>query len=82
MLGDNIKLSASGTFDLSDYIHFIFQAGNYLVVDFNTKIKAAVLQQKHSRITPQIKDVELIKQENYAFTTNKKFFIALVVPNN
>lgn len=46
MLGDNIKLSASGTFDLSDYIHFIFQAGNYLVVDFNTKIKAAVLQQK------------------------------------
>ena len=81
VLGDTIlikysKSSSSGTFDLGDYIQFNLSAGTYSVDNFNAKIKAAVLRQKQKWDAPQIKDLKLIKQENYAFTADNKFFIA------
>ena len=41
------------------------------------KIKAAVLKQKQNWDPPHIKNVKLIVPENYAFTTDNNFFIAL-----
>ena len=76
------KSSASGPFNLSDYVQYTFQAGTYSVNDFNTKIKAAVLQKKQNWSAPQIKDLKLIIQENYGFTAFNKFFIGLGAPNS
>ena len=44
------------------------------------KIKAAVLQQKQNWNAPQIKNLKLVVPENYAFTDDKNFFIALGMP--
>ena len=44
------------------------------------KIKAAVLQQKQNWNAPQIKNLKLVVPENYAFTADKNFFIALGMP--
>ena len=55
-----LKSSSPGTFDLDDYIQFILPVGSYSIDDFNTKIKAAVLRQKHNWEPPQIKNLKLI----------------------
>ena len=43
------------------------------------KIKAAVLQQQNWNV-PHIKNLKLVMPENYAFTANNNFFIALDMP--
>ena len=43
------------------------------------KIKAAVLQQQNWNV-PHIKNLKLVMPENYAFTANNNFFIALGMP--
>ena len=59
------KASSSGVFN------------TYSIDDFNKKIKAAVLQQKQNWNAPHIKNVLLVVPENYAFTADNNFFIAL-----
>ena len=76
------KSSSSGIFDWGDYIQFTLPAGTYSIDGFNAKFKAAVLRQKQNWEPPQIKDLKPIIQENYAFTADNKFFIALGLPSN
>ena len=91
LLEDNIllkysKSSPSGTFGLDNYIQFIlsqpldFVTATYSIDDFNSKIKAAVLRQKQNWNAPQIKNLKLVVPENYTFTADNNFFIALGVP--
>ena len=54
-------------------------SGTYSIDDFNKKIKAAVLQQQNWNV-PHIKNLKLVMPENYAFTANNNFFIALGMP--
>ena len=70
LLEDNILMkysnsSPSGTFGLND---------------FNAKFKAAVLRQKQLWNMRQIKNLKLAVPENYAFTFDNNFFIALGAP--
>ena len=60
---------------------FTLSAGTYSVEDFNTKIKAAVLQQRQDWEMPQIKDLKLVIPEHSIFMASN-FFIALGVPEN
>ena len=87
LLEDNLltkysKSSPSGTFGLDDYIVLTLSSATYSIDDFNPKIKAAVLRQKQNWNAPQIKNLKLVVPENYAFTANNIFFIALGVPEN
>ena len=74
------KASSSGVFNLDDYIQLTLSSGTYSIGDFNKKIKAAVLQQKQNWNAPHIKDLKLVVPENYAFTADNNFFIALGMP--
>ena len=74
------KSSPSGIFSVDDYIQFTLPSATYSIDDFNAKIKAAVLLQKQNWNALQIKNVKLVVPENYAFTANNNFFIALGVP--
>ena len=67
-------------FNLDDYIQFTLSSGTYSLHEFNEKIKAAVLQQKQNWNALHIKNLELVVLENYAFTTDNNFFIALGMP--
>ena len=74
------KASLSGIYNLDDYIQFTLSSGAYSIDDFNKKIKAGVLQQKQNWSPPQIKNLRLLVTENYAFTADNNFFIALGMP--
>ena len=74
------KASSSGVFNLDDYIQFTLSSGTYSIDDFNKKIKAAVLQQKQNWNALHIKNLRLVVPENYAFTADNNFFIALGMP--
>ena len=74
------KASLSGIYNLDDYIQFTLSSGAYSIDDFNKKIKAGVLQQKQNWSPPQIKNLRLLVTENYAFTVDNNFFIALGMP--
>ena len=74
------KASSSGVFNLDDYIQFTLSSGTYSIDDFNKKIRAAVLQQKQNWNAPHIKNLRLVVPENYAFTADNNFFIALGMP--
>ena len=85
LLEDNIltkysKASPSGTFHLDGYIQFALSPATYSINDFNAKIKAVVLRQKQNWDAPQIKYLNLVVPENYAFTSDNNFFIVLGVP--
>ena len=56
--------------------------GAYLIDDFNTKIKVAVLQQRQEWKPPQIKDLRLVIPEGYTFMSDNHIFIALGIPDN
>ena len=47
----------------------------------NTKIKVAILKQKHDWEPPQIKDLKLVIPEHYKFMADNTIFIALGIPN-
>ena len=55
-------------------------SGTYSIDDLNKKIKAAVLQQKQNWNAPHTKNFRLVVPENYAFTADNNFFIALGMP--
>ena len=74
------KASSSEIFNLDDYIQFTLSSGTYLIDDFNGKVKAAVLQQKQNWNPPHIKILKLVMPENYTFTADNNFFIALGMP--
>ena len=74
------KASSSGVFNLDDYIQFTLSSGTYSIDDFNKKIKAAVLQQKQNWNAYHVKNLKLVVPENYAFTADNNFFIALGMP--
>ena len=46
------------------FIHFNLSAGTYSIDDFNTKIRAAILQQRQDWEPPQIKDLKLVIPEH------------------
>ena len=46
------------------FIHFNLSAGTYSIDDFNTKIRAAILQQRQDWEPPQIKDLKLVIREH------------------
>ena len=48
-------------------IHLNISAGTYLIDDFNTKIKEAVLRQRQDWEPPQIKSIKLVIPEHYTF---------------
>ena len=75
-----LKASSSGVFNLDDYVQFNLSSDTYSIHDFNKKIKAAVLQQKQNWNAPYIKNLKLVVPENYAFTADNNFFIALGMP--
>ena len=85
MLADDILIlyskSTLYTISLDKYIQFTLSAGTYSIEYSNTKIKAAVLQQKQDLKVPQIKNLELAVLENYIFSTDDRFFIALDAPD-
>ena len=56
--------------------------GAYLIDDFNTKIKVAILQQRQEWEPPQIKDLRLVIPEDYTFMVDNHIFIALGIPDN
>ena len=75
------KASSSAVFRLDDYIQFTLSSGTYSIDDFKKKIKAAVLQQKQNWNAPYIKKLKLaVVPENYAFTADNNFCIALGIP--
>ena len=74
------KSPSSGVFNLDDQIQFTLSSSTYLIIDFNKKIKAAVLQQKQNWNVPHIKNLKLVVPEIYAFTADNNFFIALGIP--
>ena len=59
------------------FIIFNLSAGTYSIDDFNTKIRAAVLQQREDWELPQIKDLKLVIPEHYTFMACNTIFIAL-----
>ena len=71
------KASSSDVFNPDDYSQFSLSPGIYSIDDFNKKVKAVVLQQKQNWKAPQIKNLKLVVPENYAFTADNNFFIAL-----
>ena len=66
----------------SKFIHFDLSAGTYSNDDFNTKIRAAILQQRQDLEPPQIKDLKLVIPEHYTFMADNTIFIALGIPVN
>ena len=64
------------------FIHFNVSPGTYLIEDFNTKIKVAIVQQIQDWQPPQIKDLQLVIPENYTFIAANNFFIVLGIPNH
>ena len=85
LLDNNILMKYSrssplDTFGLDDYIQFTLSLATYSIGDFNAKIKAAVLRKNQNWNAPQIKNLKLVMPENYAFTADNNFFIALGVP--
>ena len=64
------------------FIHFGLSAGTYSIDDFNTKIKAAILQQRQDWEPPQIKNLKLVIPADYTFIASNNFFIALGIQDN
>ena len=62
-------------------IHSSIPGGTYLIDDFNTKIKEFVLQQSQDWELPQIKDLKLVKPQDYTFLADNTVFITLGIPN-
>ena len=59
------------------FIKFSLPEGTYSIDDFNTKIKAAVLQEKQDWEPAQIKDLKLVIPEHYIFMASNTIFIVL-----
>ena len=59
------------------HIKFSISASTYSIKDFNTKIKAAVLQQRQDCKAPQFKNLNLVIPKHCTFMTSNSFFIAL-----
>ena len=68
------KLTGVGN---TKFISFILSAGAYSVVDFNAKIKVAILQQRQDWEPPQIKDLRLVIPKDYTFIADNTIFIEL-----
>ena len=66
----------------SKFIHFDLSAGTYSNDDFNTKIRAAILQQRQDLEPPQTKDLKLVIPEHYTFMAGNIIFITLGIPDN
>ena len=61
-------------------MQFYLSLDTYSINHFNSKVKAAILQQKQDWKSNQIKDLKIAIQENYTFSD--WFFIALGIPEN
>ena len=61
----------------NSFIKFSLEVGTYSINDFNTKIKAFVLQQRQDLEPPQIKDLKMVIPEHYTFMASNILFIAL-----
>ena len=59
------------------FIKFSISAGTHSIDDFNTKIKAAILQERQDWVPPQTKDLRLVIPEHYKFMASNILFIAL-----
>ena len=59
------------------FIKFSLEAGTYSIDNFNSKIRAAVLQQRQDWEPPQIKYLKLVMREHYTFMASNTIFIAL-----
>ena len=65
----NGAASRTGVKD-SRHIKSTISPGTYSIDDFNTKIKAAVLQQRSDWNMPQFKDLNLVISDYYNFMTS------------
>ena len=63
-------------------ISFNLSAGTYSVVDFNAKIKVAILQQRQDWEPPQVKSLKLVIPKDYTFMASNTIFIALVISDS
>ena len=59
------------------FIHFNLSVGTYSIHDFNTKIRAAILQEKQNWEPPQINNLKLVIPEHYTLMADNTIFIAL-----
>ena len=64
------------------FIHFNFSTGTYSIDDFNSKIRAVILQKRQYWEPPQIKDLKLVIPKHYTYMASNTIFITLGIPDN